>query len=198
MKTHLLCIGLGYCLVTKASKDIVEEDNLESCTEEQREVFMCNIRAREVILSTLPESEYSQVKLLKTSHKIWRELEANYQGDTNAKSVRLQNLHCAFQDARMMEDESVRSYIGRISKIVAGIRSHGGTKLDDEVIWKILKSLTPPFKTVAQMILLMIPCTKNFTKETLLGRLEVAELATIETTFSALNIKSGSTRNTSV
>ena len=55
---------------------------------------------------------------------------------------------CAFQHARMMEDESVRSYIGRISEIVAGIRSHGGTKLDDEVIWKILISLTPPFKMI--------------------------------------------------
>ena len=40
MKTHLLCIGLGYWLVAKVSKDIVEEDNLESCTKEQREVSM--------------------------------------------------------------------------------------------------------------------------------------------------------------
>ena len=53
MKTHLLCMGPGYWLVTKASKNIAEEDNLESCTEEQRGVFMCNIRAREAILSTL-------------------------------------------------------------------------------------------------------------------------------------------------
>ena len=68
MKTHLLCMGLGYWLVTKVSKDIVEEDNLESCTKEQREVFMCNIRAREEIFSALPKSEYSQVKLFKTSH----------------------------------------------------------------------------------------------------------------------------------
>ena len=59
MKTHLLCMGAGYWLITKVSKDIVEEDNLESCTEEQREVFMCNIRAREAILSTLLESENS-------------------------------------------------------------------------------------------------------------------------------------------
>ena len=49
----------------------------------------------------------------------------------------------------MMEDEFLRSYVGRISKIIVGIRSHGGTKLDDEVIWKILKILTPLFKTIA-------------------------------------------------
>ena len=50
MKTHLLCIGLAYWLIAKESKDIVEEDELESYTKEQREVFMCNIRAREVVL----------------------------------------------------------------------------------------------------------------------------------------------------
>ena len=113
---------------------------------------MCNIREREAILSALLESEYRQVKQLKTSHEIWKTLEANYEGDTHAKRVRLKNLHCTFQDARMMEDEYVRSYIGRISEIVVGIRSYEGTKLDDEVIWKILKSLSPPFKIVAQMI----------------------------------------------
>ena len=53
-------------------------------------------------------------------------MEANYEGDTHAKRVKLKNLHCAFQDARMMEDESVRSYVGRIPEIVARIRSHGG------------------------------------------------------------------------
>ena len=70
---------------------------------------MCNIREREEILSSLPKSECSQVKLLKTSHKIWKALEANYEGDTHAKRVRLQNLICAFQDARMMEDEFVKN-----------------------------------------------------------------------------------------
>lgn len=51
----------------------------------------------------------------------------------------------------------------------------------------------------------MIPCNENFTKETLLGRLEVVkldlkyfgELALVEIAFSALNVKSSPTRNTS-
>ena len=120
--------------------------------------------------------------------------------------MRLQNLICAFQDARMMEDEHVRSYIGRILEIVVRIRSHGGTKLDDEVIWTNLKTPTPPFKTIAQMIQLMIACIEKFTKETLLGRLEAekldlkqfGELTTIEIAFSALNVKPSLARNTSV
>ena len=52
---------------------------------------MCNIRAREEILLALPKSEYNQVKLIKTSHEIWQTLETNYEGDTHAKRVRLQN-----------------------------------------------------------------------------------------------------------
>ena len=79
-------------------------------------------------------------------------MEANYNGDTHAKMVRFKNLYVTFQDARIMENEFVRSYVGRIFEIVAGITSHDGKKFDEEVIWKILKSLTPPFKTVAQMI----------------------------------------------
>ena len=73
----------------------------------------------------------------------------------------------------MMKDQSVITYIGRISEITPGIKSQGGTKEDDVVIWKILKRLTPPFKIVVQMIHLLISYTKYFTKETLLGRLEV-------------------------
>ena len=109
---------------------------------------MCNIREREVILSVLPKRVYYQVKLLKTSHEICKALEENYEGDTHAKRVRLQNLICAFQDARMMEDESIRSCVGRIFEIVVGIRSYRGTILEDEVMWKILKSLPAVFKTI--------------------------------------------------
>ena len=50
----------------------------------------------------------------------------------------------------------------------------------------------------------MIPCTENFTKKTLLGRLEVVEfdlkqsgeLAKVEKTFSALSVKPNLARNT--
>ena len=64
---------------------------------------------------------------------------------------------------------------------------------------------SPPFKIVAQMIHLMMPCTTNFTKETLFGRLEATEfdlkqleeLDKVETTFSALIFRPSLVRNTS-
>ena len=69
---------------------------------------------------------------------MWKALESNYESDKHAKRVRLHNWICAFQDAKMMEDESMRNYVGMISTIVARIQYHGGTKEDDKVIWKIL------------------------------------------------------------
>ena len=33
MKAHLLCMGLGYWLLTKGEKEIVDEGKLEECNE---------------------------------------------------------------------------------------------------------------------------------------------------------------------
>ena len=50
-------------------------------------------------------------------------MENRFEGDEHSKKLRLQNWICAFQDAKMMEDESVRTYIGRISKITVVIKA---------------------------------------------------------------------------
>ena len=104
-----------------------------------------------------------------------------------------------------MEDESIRTYVGRILEFNVGIRSQGGTKEDDDVIWKILKSLTRSVKPTIQMIQFLISCTKGFTKETLLRRLEVVEselrqsgkFSRTKETFSSLNVWPNLSRSTS-
>ena len=83
---------------------------------------------------------------------IWKDLGNSFEGDEDSKNLRLQSWICAFQDANMMEDESIRTFVGRILEITASIRSQGGTKEDDEVIRKILKILTSLFKPTVQMI----------------------------------------------
>ena len=105
----------------------------------------------------------------------------------------------------MMEDESMRTYICRISKIFAKIKAHGGNKDLDEIIWKILESLRQPFKKTPLMIEKVIPCTKKFSKETLLGRLEATkvnlkkngDLPKIETTFNTLSMRPSLSRSVS-
>ena len=85
----MLCMGLGYWLLTKSENEIVKEEKLKECNEVERDLFMCNMRSKEALLSVLPENEYSQVKSLQTSHKIWTTLESIFEGDTHTKRVRL-------------------------------------------------------------------------------------------------------------
>ena len=37
MKTHLLCMGLGYWILTKSAKTIIAKKDLKTCTKEERE-----------------------------------------------------------------------------------------------------------------------------------------------------------------
>ena len=113
---------------------MIEEDNLEECDEGQKDIFMYNMLAREELLSTLSKTKFSQVKTLRLSHEVWIALKNIFEGDNHARKFRLKNWICLFEDAKMMEDESIRIYVGRISEITTGIRSQGGTKEDDEVI----------------------------------------------------------------
>ena len=39
MKTHLLCMGLGYWILTKLEKTIIDEKDLETCTKEEIDVL---------------------------------------------------------------------------------------------------------------------------------------------------------------
>ena len=96
MKTHLLCMGPGYWLLTKAMKAIVEESKLEECSECERDLFMCNMRAREAILTSLLENEYNKVKAFQTSHTIRKALEVTFEGDDHAKRMKLKSWICTF------------------------------------------------------------------------------------------------------
>ena len=89
MKTHLLCMGPRYWLLTQSKKEIVEESKLEECSEGERDLIMCNMRAREALLSSIPENEYNQVKTFQTSHEIWKTSEVTFEHDDHAKRMKL-------------------------------------------------------------------------------------------------------------
>ena len=63
---------------------------MKGCSEEERDLFMCDMREREALLMDLLENEYSQVKSLKTSHEIWIALKSTLiEGDTYGKRKKL-------------------------------------------------------------------------------------------------------------
>ena len=91
MKTNLLCMGPEYWFLMKVKKKFFDESKLEECNETERDMFMCNMRARESLLSSLPKNEYNQVKTFHTSHEIQKVLEVTFEGDDHAKRMKLQS-----------------------------------------------------------------------------------------------------------
>ena len=59
MKSHVSCMGLGYWLLMKTKKEIIEESKLEECSEGERYLLICKMRAKETLLSTLLKNEGS-------------------------------------------------------------------------------------------------------------------------------------------
>ena len=52
-------MGLGYWILTKSEKTIIAEKDLEVCTKAKRDLFMCDMRDREALLTALPKIEYN-------------------------------------------------------------------------------------------------------------------------------------------
>ena len=59
IKTHLVCMGLRYEILRKSTKIIIVKKDLETCSEAERDHFMCDLRAKEALLIKLPKIEYS-------------------------------------------------------------------------------------------------------------------------------------------
>ena len=59
MKTHLLCMDMGYWILKKSAKTIIADFFLENCIKDKRDLFVYDMRAREEILTTLLGIEYN-------------------------------------------------------------------------------------------------------------------------------------------
>ena len=59
-----MCMGPKNFLVTPKIKDLIDEDKLESWEQDDRDIFMQKMLAKESLLSSLLESKYADVKKL--------------------------------------------------------------------------------------------------------------------------------------
>ena len=91
MRTQLICMGIDHWMITKNEKQLVEEATLTSASDDDKKSFHCNMVPREALISALSESEFTEVKELDSINKIWKILEALYEGDQYTKRVKLQN-----------------------------------------------------------------------------------------------------------
>jgi hypothetical protein len=97
-----------------------------------------------------------------------------YQGDSQIQSAKLQGLHLVFENLSMKDDEGIRDYFARVMDNVAKQRSYGEEILDQKIIEKILRSLTPKFDYIIPSIEVVFDMAE-VTQEKLMGMLQSQE-----------------------
>lgn len=85
--------------------------------------------------------------MLNTTKEIWDGIIESYECDTKVKSVILQTLKIKYETLRMHNDESIAILFLHIDDIVNFMKTIGEEINNTTLVEKILRSLTPKFKS---------------------------------------------------
>lgn len=104
-----------------------------------------------------------------------------------------ESLRGKFHDMRMMEGENITQYGQRIKEVIGGIKSVGGTVVEDRVVSKMLRTLLPSYSIRVSSIQELRSVSKDkVTVDSLIGMLTNFELnifdnsvPKVESTFKA-------------
>ncbi|XP_050893480.1 uncharacterized protein LOC127100379 [Lathyrus oleraceus] len=95
---------------------------------------------------------YQEVGDCESAKQAWEILEKAYAGAVKAKVVRLQTYKRQFELTQMEDKETINDYITRITRLVNQIKSCGETILEQNVVSKVLRSLTSRFVNIVVAI----------------------------------------------
>ncbi|RVW94747.1 Retrovirus-related Pol polyprotein from transposon TNT 1-94 [Vitis vinifera] len=104
------------------------------------------------IQQAVHESIFSKIAAATTAKEAWTTLKTAFQGSSKVITVKLQSLRRDFETLHMKNGESVQDFFSRVAAIVNQMRSYGEDILDQTVVAKVLRSLTPKFDHVVAAI----------------------------------------------
>ncbi|WKA06410.1 hypothetical protein VitviT2T_024309 [Vitis vinifera] len=104
------------------------------------------------IQQAVHESIFSKIAAATTAKEAWTTLKTAFQGSSKVITVKLQSLRRDFETLHMKNGESVQDFLSRVAAIVNQMRSYGEDILDQTVVAKVLRSLTPKFDHVVAAI----------------------------------------------
>nr|KYP47489.1 hypothetical protein KK1_030886 [Cajanus cajan] len=127
----------NYILLDQASN----EKPKEQWTEEQKERFRLNSKARNALMCALSEEEYTKVHSFRSSKQMWDTLALTYEGSLEVKRYKLSLLARKYELFEMEESESIQTMFGRFQTIVNELSFLGRTYDNFDHIDKSLRSL---------------------------------------------------------
>lgn len=127
------------------------------------------------LFQSIPEALILQVGDMDTAKAVWEAIKARHIGAERVKEARLQTLMAEFDRLQMKDDDTIDTFVGKLSEITSKAASLGEIVEEPKVVKKFLKSL--PWKKyihiVASLEQVLDLNTTSF--EDIVGRLKAYE-----------------------
>ncbi|XP_078433682.1 uncharacterized protein LOC144704977 [Wolffia australiana] len=126
------------------------------------------------ILGAIPEEIQAQVDIKKSAKEIWEALKKRNVGVDSVQKARILGLKRDFKNLKMGKDEFIDDFSGKLSNIVAQLRSLGEDINEASVIGKLLRSTPAKFDPITST-LEQFGDFKTMTLDEAIGSLKVHE-----------------------
>ncbi|VFQ71578.1 unnamed protein product [Cuscuta campestris] len=130
-----------------------------------------NAKAINIIYCVVNPDDYRKISCCTTAKEMWDKLEITYEGTDQVREAKIDFLTHEYELFRMKENEKIDEMFERFSKIVNDLHALKKTYTDKELVRKILRSLTPEWRSKADAIQESIGIT-NVTIDGLRGNLK--------------------------
>ncbi|VFQ87886.1 unnamed protein product [Cuscuta campestris] len=133
-----------------------------------------NAKAINIIYCAVNPDDYRKISYCTTAKEMWDKLEITYEGTDQVREAKIDFLTHEYELFRMKENEKTDEMFERFSKIVNDLHALKKTYTDKELVRKILRSLTPEWRSKVDAIQESIGIT-NVTIDGLRGNLKTYE-----------------------
>ncbi|VFQ62058.1 unnamed protein product [Cuscuta campestris] len=111
-----------------------------------------NAKAINIIYCAVNPNDYRKISCCTTAKEMWDKLEITYKGTDQVREAKIDFLTHEYELFRMKENEKIDEMFERFSKIVNDLHALKKTYTDKELVRKILRSLTPEWRSKADAI----------------------------------------------
>ncbi|VFQ85230.1 unnamed protein product [Cuscuta campestris] len=131
-------------------------------------------KAINMLYCAVNPDDYRKISCCTTAKEMWDKLEVTYEGTDHVREAKIDFLTQEYEMFRMKEGEKIDDMFDRFSKIINDLHALKKTYANKDLVRKILRSLTPEWRSKADAIYKSIGVS-NVTIDELRGNLKTYE-----------------------
>ncbi|KAK5825810.1 hypothetical protein PVK06_020676 [Gossypium arboreum] len=132
----------GPSIPIKQEEELFIPKSKKKWNEECRRSIQLNAKTMHTLFCALGLKEYNRVSSYSNAKQIWDKLEVTHQGISQVKKSKVGILTLTYETFKMKPKEYIKAMYNQFTIITNGLNSCGKTYLNEEVVKKMLKSLS--------------------------------------------------------